>query len=201
MQTLKLRFFGNGFIYHSATFPMDWWEMVLKKNRITQGVFLDHLFTEDLFLKKTILHPDTGLACGKYSDLLGKPQINSASLKEHGFIEMKQNNKNIFKGKIQSLCPDQVLFPLFNSNTEPFSEDKKEGITISAGIFNKGLVGSYSIGLEEFTNNELEFEFVSMNNEKTTGTFIHEILYKKTALKSLACDYLISGQRYWFEIH
>lgn len=195
--TLKIRFFGSGFILHTASFSLEWWELLLQKNRIKQEVFFDHLFTDDLFLQKTIIHPHTGLACCNYSDLLGKPIINSASLKEHGFMELKQNNKNIFKGKIQNLCPDNVLFPLFNSDTKTFDDEKKEGITISAGIFTKGLVGSYSLSIPSFDNEQLAFQLLNIANEKTSGLFINNIVYNKTALKPQACDYVISAQRYW----
>ena len=169
----------------------------MKKNRLKEEVFFDHLFTDDLFLQKTIIQPQTGLACCNYRDLLGPPRIHSPALNEHGFIEMKQNTKNIYKGKMQSLCPDQVLFPLFNSETLAFQNEKKNGITISAGIFTKGLVGSYGLPISDFDNEQLTFQLLSIDNEKTSGLFIHTIHYNSRPLKRLPCDYVISAQRYW----
>jgi hypothetical protein len=198
--TLKIRFFGNGFIYRSATFSIEWWEKLLLKNRMKQDVFLDNLFTDDLFLQKTIIHPTTGLSCCNYREMLGKPLIKGASVKEHGFLEIKQNNKHIYKGNIQTICLDNVLFPLFNSDTKPIIDKPKEGITISAGIFTKGLVGYYTLNIDEFRNDNLEFQLINMDNEKTTGTFVNNIIYKGVPLIPQASDYLISSQRYWCEI-
>ena len=98
---------------------------------------------------------------------------------------------------MQSLCPDQVLFPLFNSETLAFKDEKNNGITISAGIFTKGLVGAYGISIEDFDNEQLAFQLLRVDNEKTSGLFIDTILFNNTALKRLPCDYVISGQRYW----
>ena len=198
-KTLKIRFFGSGLILHTANFSLEWWELLLKKNRLKEEVFFDHLFMDDLFLQKTIIQPQTGLACCNYRDLLGPPRIHSPALTEHGFIEMKQNTKNIFKGKMQSLCPDQVLFPLFNSETLAFKDEKTTGITISAGIFTKGLVGAYGLAIEDFDNEQLAFQLLKIDNEKTSGLFIDTIHYNNRPLKRLPCDYVISGQRYWCE--
>ena len=198
--TLKIRFFGNGFIYHSATFSIEWWEKLLLKNRMKPEVFLDNLFTDDLFLQKTIIHPTTGLSCCNYREMLGKPLIKGASVKEHGFMEMKQNNKHIYKGNIQTICLENVLFPLFNSETKPLFNEPKEGITISAGIFTKGLVGYYTLNIDEFRNDHLEFQLINMDNEKTTGTFVDCITYNNILLKPQTTDYVITSQRYWCEI-
>jgi hypothetical protein len=165
-----------------------------------QEVFLDNLFTDDLFLQKTIIHPTTGLSCCNYKEILGKPLIKGASVKENGFMEIKQNNKYIYKGNIQTICLDNILFPLFNSETNPVKDEKKEGITISAGIFTKGLVGYYTLNINEFRNDHLEFQLINIDNEKTTGTFVDTILYNGIHLIPQKSDYLISSQRYWCEI-
>ena len=52
-KTLKIRFFGSGLILHTASFSLEWWELLLKKNRLKEEVFFDHLFTDDLFLQKS----------------------------------------------------------------------------------------------------------------------------------------------------
>jgi hypothetical protein len=95
---------------------------------------------------------------------------------------------------------DNVLFPLFNSETKPIVDEPKEGIAISAGIFTKGLVGYYTLNSDEFRNDHLEFQLINMDNEKTTGTFVDTILYNGIHLIPQASDYLISSQRYWCEI-
>jgi hypothetical protein len=115
-------------------------------------------------------------------------------------MEIKQNNKYIYKGNIQTICLDNILFPLFNSETKPIVVEKKEGITISAGIFTKGLVGYYTLNINEFRNDHLEFRLINMDNEKTTGTFVDTILYNGIHLIPQKSDYLISSQRYWCEI-
>ena len=198
--TLKIKFFGNGLIYHSASFSIDWWEQMLHRNKVKHEVFLDNIFTDDIFLQKTIIHPITGLSCCNYTDLLGNPIFNGASVKEHGFMEIKQNNKAIFKGDIQTLSLDNLLFPLFNSETKPLNNSDKGVITITTGVFIKGLVGSYSISINEFINEELQFHLIEIDNNKTTGTYIDAISYEGVMLKSQPMDYVISSQRYWCEI-
>ncbi len=198
--SLKIRFFGNGLIYHSATFSIDWWEHMLQKNRIKQEVFLDNLFIDDLFLEKTIIHPNTGLSCCNYKDLLGKHIFKGASVKEHGFMEIKQNNKNVFKGNIQTICLDNLLFPLFNSETKPLLISGEEGITITTGVFMKGLVGSYNLSIEEFINDKLQFHLLELDNFKTTGTFMDFISYEGFIMKPQPIDYVITSQRYWCEM-
>ena len=198
--TLKIKFFGNGLIYHSDSFSGDWWEQMLKKNKIKHEVFLDNLFTDDLFLQKSIIHPITGLSCCNYTDLLGKPIFNGASVKEYGFMEIKQNNKAIFKGNIQTLSIDNLLFPLFNCETKSLKKSEKEGITITTGVFIKGLVGSFALPIDEFINQNLKFHLIEIDNNKTTGTYIDAISYEGVILKSQPMDYVISSQRYWCEI-
>ena len=199
--TLKIKFFGNGLIYHSASFSIDWWEQMLHRNKIKHEIFLDNLFTEDLFLQKTIINPITGLSCCNYTDLLGKPIFSGASINEHGFMEIKQNNKAIFKGNIQTICLGNLLFPLFNSEAKPLLISGKEGITITTGVFIKGLVGSYSISIDEFVNEDLQFRLIEIDNNKTTGTYIDAISYEGVMLKSQPRDYVVSSQRYWCEIY
>ena len=198
--TLKIKFFGNGLIYHSASFSIDWWEQMLHRNKVKHEVFLDNIFTDDIFLQKTIIHPITGLSCCNYTDLLGHPIFNGASVKEHGFMEIKQNNKAIFKGNIQTLSIDNLLFPLFNCETKLLKNSDNEGITITTGVFIKGLVGSYSISINEFINEELQFRLIEIDNNKTTGTYIDAISYEGVMLKSQPRDYVVSSQRYWCEI-
>jgi hypothetical protein len=121
-------------------------------------------------------------------------------VKEHGFMEIKQNNKAIFKGNIKTLSIDNLLFPLFNSETKLLKNSVIKGITITTGVFIKGLVGSYSISIDEFINEELQFRLMELDNNKTTGTYIDEISYEGVILKSQQMDYVISSQRYWCEI-
>ena len=199
--SLKIKFFGNGLIYHSASFSIDWWEQMLHRNKVKHEVFLDNFFTDDLFLQKTIIHPLTGLSCCNYTDLLGKPIFNGASVKDHGFMEIKQNNKAIFKGNIQTLSLDNLLFPLFNSETKPLKKSVKEGITITTGIFIKGLVGSYTLPIDEFINQNLKFDLIEVDNNKTTGIYIEAINYEGVMIKPQPMDYVISSQRYWCEIN
>lgn len=199
--SLKIKFFGNGLIYHSASFSIDWWEQMLHRNKVKHEVFLDNIFTDDIFLQKAIISPLTGLSCCNYTDLLGKPIFNGASVKEHGFMEIKQNNKAIFKGNIQTLSLDNLLFPLFNSETKPLKKSVKEGITITTGIFIKGLVGSYTLPIDEFINQNLKFDLIEVDNNKTTGIYIEAINYEGVMLKSQPMDYVISSQRYWCEMH
>lgn len=98
---------------------------------------------------------------------------------------------------MQSLCPDQVLFPLFNSETLAFKDEKTNGITISAGIFTKGLVGAYGRAIQDFDNEQLAFQLLRVDNEQTSGLFIDTIHYNNRPLKRLPCDYVISAQRHW----
>lgn len=199
--SLKIKFFGNGLIYHSASFSIDWWEQMLHRNKIKHEVFLDNFFTDDLFLQKSIIHPITGLSCCNYTDLLGKPIFNGASVKEYGFMEIKQNNKAIFKGNIQTLSIDNLLFPLFDCETRPLKKSAEEGITITTGVFIKGLVGSFTLPIDEFTNQNLKFHLIEIDNNKTTGTYIEAINYEGVIMKSQQMDYVISSQRYWCEIN
>ena len=198
--TLKIKFFGNGLIYQSASFSIDWWEQMLHRNKIKHEVFLDNIFTDDIFLQKAIIHPLTGLSCCNYTDLLGKPLFSGASINEHGFMEIKQNNKAIFKGNIKTLSIDNLLFPLFNSETKLLKNSVIKGITITTGVFIKGLVGSYSISIDEFINQNLKFNLIEIDNNKTTGTYIDAISYEGVMLKAQPMDYVISSQRYWCEI-
>jgi hypothetical protein len=199
--SLKIKFFGNGLIYHSASFSIDWWEQMLHRNKVKHEVFLDNIFTDDIFLQKAIISPLTGLSCCNYTDLLGKPIFNGASVKEHGFMEIKQNNKAIFKGNIQTLSLDNLLFPLFNSETKPLKKSVKEGITITTGIFIKGLVGSYTLPIDEFINQNLKFDLIEVDNNKTTGIYIEAINYEGLMIKPQPMDYVISSQRYGCEMN
>jgi hypothetical protein len=198
---LKIKFFGNGLIYHSASFSVDWWEQMLKKNKIKHEVFLNNLFIDDLFLQKSIFHPITGLSCCNYTDLLGKPNFIGASVKEHGFMEIKQNNKSIFKGNIETLSLNNLLFPLFNSETKLLKNSVIKGITITTGVFIKGLVGSYTLAIDEFKNENLQFHLIEIDNNKTTGTYIDGINYEGLMMKPQPLDYLISSQRFWCEMY
>ena len=174
---------------------------MLHRNKIKHEVFLDNFFTDDLFLQKSIIHPITGLSCCNYTDLLGKPIFNGASVKEYGFMEIKQNNKAIFKGNIQTLSIDNLLFPLFDCETRPLKKSAEEGITITTGVFIKGLVGSFTLPIDEFTNQNLKFHLIEIDNNKTTGTYIEAINYEGVIMKSQQMDYVISSQRYWCEIN
>ena len=174
---------------------------MLHRNKVKHEVFLDNIFTDDIFLQKAIISPLTGLSCCNYTDLLGKPLLSGASINEHGFMEIKQNNKAIFKGNIQTLSLDNLLFPLFNSETKPLKKSVKEGITITTGIFIKGLVGSYTLPIDEFINQNLKFDLIEVDNNKTTGIYIEAINYEGVIMKSQQMDYLISSQRYWCEIN
>ena len=199
--SLKIKFFGNGLIYHSASFSIDWWEQMLHRNKVKHEVFLDNIFTDDIFLQKAIISPLTGLSCCNYTDLLGKPIFNGASVKEHGFMEIKQNNKAIFKGNIQTLSIDNLLFPLFNSETKLLKNSVIKGITITTGVFIKGLVGSCTLPIDEFINQNLKFDLIEVDNNKTTGIYIEAINYEGLMIKPQPMDYVISSQRYWCEIN
>ena len=174
---------------------------MLHRNKVKHEVFLDNIFTDDIFLQKAIISPLTGLSCCNYTDLLGKPIFNGASVKEHGFMEIKQNNKAIFKGNFQTLSLDNLLFPLFNSETKPLKNSVAEGITITTGVFIKGLVGSCTLPIDEFINQNLKFDLIEVDNNKTTGIYIEAINYEGLMIKPQPMDYVISSQRYWCEIN
>ena len=115
-------------------------------------------------------------------------------------VQIKQNTKNVFKGTIQTICMDNLLFPLFNSLSTPINENQHKGITITAAISIKGLVGSYATSIDEFRNDKLEFQLIKVDNNKVTGTFIELIKYEDFNMKIQPFDYLITSQRYWCEI-
>lgn len=198
-KTLRIRFFGNGCIFYTAVFPREWWEETLLKNNLSAEVFLENIFTDDLFLNKSVFNPDTKMSCRNFKDLFGKPKFSGINLGEKGIMEIKFNNIRIYKGEVSSVIADNLLFPLFNLSVKSIKTPEAVGIRLSVAFTTKGLIGNYSLATSDFQNENLEFHVTEMENLLVRGNYLISALYNGKPLSRLEDDYVISSQRYQIE--
>jgi hypothetical protein len=159
------------------------------------SAFTENIFLEDFYLTNLITHPVTNIRCLNYLDLFGKPFEEYVLLNEQGLLEIKLNNKKIYKGHLNSLFSNNVLFPLFNLKYIDAHSAKQSEVSIYYKIVSKGLVAEYKKNIIHFDSDKLYF----LVNKKQSSLNLLGINYNDTEFKVRRNSGLIISQRCWIE--
>ena len=180
MNKLKINFLGSGVEISRILLPanvLENWKAIIYQKRTITDALLDPFFYYKLKDKKYTNLED--LPSEKCTGILNADKCQ---------IEFWFNRKKVYKLLTHELFNENVLFPLFNIETEQNPFIDKKGIYIIQNEI--GTIGTYElmVNSEALNIDDFIFEIDSGQN----STFIKNIKYKDAAITLIASGNLFT---------